>query len=80
MQSKVVLSFLLKITPSLNFTLHKYGCVLSARKSLPYGIVCFHSGRAGELLGHMKDSYTLVLIFFVDQDKMSPRVCISGLP
>lgn len=79
MQSKVVLSFLLKITPSLNFTLHKYECVLSARKSLPYGIVYFHSGGAGELLGHM-DSYTLVLIFFVNQDKISPRVCLSGLP
>lgn len=81
MQSKVVLSFLLKITPSLNFTLHKYECVLSARKiSLPYGIVYFHSGRAGELLGHMNNSYTLVLIFFVNQDKISPRVSMSGLP
>lgn len=64
MQSEIVLSFLLKIILSLNFTLHKYKRVLSARISLPYGIIYFYSGRAGELLGHVKDSWMLVLIFF----------------
>lgn len=42
----------------------------------PYGIIYFYSARAGELLGHVKDSWMLILTFFVKESKISPRVCV----
>lgn len=54
-------------------------CV-TCQEIFAYGIMYFYSGRAGELLGHMEDSWMLVLIFFVKQSKISPRACICVLP
>lgn len=75
MQCKVVSSFLsVKIPLSLTSCFINTNAYRVLVNSLHHGVIYFYSCRAGELLGHVKDSWMLVFIFFfVMQNKIILR-------